>query len=91
MVESTLISTSYKNRSKRGKAQKSNIGKDEFFKRVRNVGLTNDDFANALGISRQTVKGWGSKAIPLFAERMLILLEHINKSKEFLDKNILKI
>lgn len=82
-------SPKYATRPKRSKSKKSSIDSDDFFKRIRLLGYSDSDFANAVGVSSQTVKGWGVKPIPLFAERILVLLEHLKESKEFLTKDYL--
>ncbi|MGE4294345.1 MAG: hypothetical protein AB7E49_01430 [Campylobacterales bacterium] len=61
--------------------QKSTVTKTEFKKRIEAIELKIGDFVEFSGISRSAFGGWGENNIPLYAERVLQLLEIKNSIK----------
>jgi len=79
-------STESKDKKTRGETKKSNMDKDDFFRKVKGLGYSNKELSSILGISVHTINNWGTKPIPLIVERMITLLEISKISKDFLDK-----
>ena len=68
---------------------KSQMSKKEFTERLKKLDCKKSLFARFSGINEQTVRGWGDGKIPLYAERLLVLLEitkQTNQAKDIFEK-----